>query len=260
MHRFPIRYLIPVLVALAGCSQQSASSRIDDQNWAPRRPPPMRAPLHDYSNRLRPPPSLAGVIRPPVRSETACLTSGDVQTSRHIRMASGLGGPVFGLLRLTSSCGAQRPFHVRALDYGRVKLAPAAILQCGMIPAVEQWLQRVVVPAAQHTLGSTVTGIRVAASYSCRRINGKIYNKMSQHAYANALDISAFTLADGRVVTVKRGWHGRPSERRFLRTIHRGACRIFSTVLGPEADRYHQDHFHFDLARHNRRGTYHVCR
>jgi hypothetical protein len=39
-----------------------------------------------------------------------------------------------------------------------------------------------------------------------------------------------------------------------------GACRHFSTVLGPGADMFHYDHFHMDLARHDARGTRRVCR
>jgi hypothetical protein len=35
---------------------------------------------------------------------------------------------------------------------------------------------------------------------------------------------------------------------RFLRAVHAGACRIFGTVLGPEANNAHRNHFHFDMA------------
>jgi hypothetical protein len=35
----------------------------------------------------------------------------------------------------------------------------------------------------------------------------------------------------------------------FLRAIHKAACAIFSTVLGPEANAAHRNHFHLDLAR-----------
>ncbi|MEL7302890.1 MAG: extensin family protein, partial [Pseudomonadota bacterium] len=113
---------------------------------------------------------------------------------------------------------------------------------------------------ADRWLGSHVVKVRVASSYGCRPINHKRGGKLSEHGRANAIDISAFELADGRIVNLKRGWRGPKSERRFLRTVHRGACNIFTTVLGPNADRFHHDHFHFDLARHGRTGTYRVCR
>lgn len=129
-----------------------------------------------------------------------------------------------------------------------------------MIPAVEQWLSEVVQPAARRYLGQDVQSVTVAASYSCRTRNSVRGAKLSEHGRANALDVSAFKLADGGKVTVKGGWKSWSSEARFLRVVHKGGCGIFTTVLGPDADRYHHDHFHFDLARHGRLGTYRVCR
>lgn len=196
----------------------------------------------------------------PLQSEQACLRSGKVRESGYIRRASLPGGSFFSAFTRRGRCGAIRPFRVSATDFGRVKLSPPATLRCPMVPAVDRWMRDVVAPAAAEALGTSVTSVRVAASYSCRNINSKAGNKLSQHAYANAIDISAFTLADGRVITVKRGWYGQSGERRFLRAVHRGACRVFTTVLGPNADRYHHDHFHLDLARHGRQGTYRVCK
>jgi hypothetical protein len=34
----------------------------------------------------------------------------------------------------------------------------------------------------------------------------------------------------------------------FLRAAHRSACRVFNTVLGPEANNAHLNHFHLDMA------------
>jgi len=44
-------------------------------------------------------------------------------------------------------------------------------------------------------------------------------------------------------------------EGAFLHRLHKGACGIFSTVLGPEANEAHRDHFHLDLAL-RRRGSF----
>ncbi len=192
--------------------------------------------------------------------ERACLRAGLVRPGRHVQRAS---APVPSLSLFTgrrSRCGAIQPFTVSAIDHGRVALRPAATLRCPMIPAVNRWMRTVVAPAAERHLGTAVVAMRVAASYGCRTINSRSGNKLSQHAYANALDISAFTLADGRVVTVKRGWHGERGERAFLRSVHRGACDMFTTVLGPNADRFHRDHFHFDLAKHTSDGRYRLCK
>ncbi|MBL8564943.1 MAG: extensin family protein [Hyphomicrobiaceae bacterium] len=184
--------------------------------------------------------------------ERQCLNSGVVRESRFVQTRSMLGGP--------SACGAEHPFEMSGTGGGHVILQPAAVLRCPMIPAVDRWVHDVVEPAARYHFGVPLERLQVAASYSCRPINHKWGAKLSEHGLANAIDISAFQLADGRKITVKGGWWGDARESAFLRAVHRGACDTFSTVLGPLADSYHRDHFHLDLARHGRDGTYRVCK
>ena len=186
------------------------------------------------------------------KEENACLSSGVLAHTTFLRSRSALGGP--------SVCGTERPFELTAVNDGRVKLKPAALLRCPMIPQVERWMRESVAPAARYYFGSDVVEISVAASYSCRPMNHVSGAKLSEHGYANALDVSAFTLANGRKITLKRGWNGDPDEQGFLRTVHRGACQQFTTVLGPNHDRAHHDHFHVDLARHGRDGLTTICK
>ena len=63
-------------------------------------------------------------------------------------------------------------------------------------------------------------------------------------------------MQDGSEITVLQGWRAE-STSRAMRKMHKAACGPFGTVLGPQADRFHQDHFHFDTARY-RSGTF--CR
>ncbi len=185
-------------------------------------------------------------------NERRCLTAGVVRENRFIRARASLGSP--------SGCGAERPFVVSAAVGGSVRLQPSATLRCPMIVPVERWIADVVQPAARRHFGQPVESLRVVASYACRSRNSRYGAKLSEHGRANALDVAAFRLADGRTVTVKRGWHAWGSESGFLRRVRAGACRYFTTVLGPGSDRYHHDHFHLDLARHGRRGNIRVCR
>jgi hypothetical protein len=129
-----------------------------------------------------------------------------------------------------------------------------------MIPAVDHWVQRVVIPAARYYLGAPVVELKVAASYSCRPMNHVDGARLSEHGHANAIDISAFVLANGGVVAVKTGWWGALAERTFLRAVHQGACNTFTTVLGPAYDLHHRDHFHLDLARHVSNGSTRICK
>lgn len=47
----------------------------------------------------------------------------------------------------------------------------------------------------------------------------------------------------------------RPKAAAYLRRLHKSACGPFTTVLGPEANEAHRNHFHFDLVA-RRRGAY----
>jgi Extensin-like protein C-terminus len=197
--------------------------------------------------------SRGGSVRPSLAAEErACLAAGYVRENPNLHMRSSLGG-------LFSVCGATRAFVMSAAAHGAVTLSPPATLRCPMIPAVERWIGTVVRPAARRYLWRDLKGVTVIASYSCRTRNSIPGAKLSEHGRANAIDVSAFHLSDGRVIKVKSAWHSWGSEGRFVHAVHRGACRLFTTVLGPSADRYHHDHFHLDLARHGRDGNYRVC-
>jgi hypothetical protein len=84
-------------------------------------------------------------------------------------------------------------------------------------------------------------------------MNGNSRAHISEHAFGNALDVAAFTLADGRRVSVKDGWKGLPEEQGFLRDVQAGACAQFNTVLAPGSNVYHYDHIHVDLMRRSSR-------
>jgi Extensin-like protein C-terminus len=132
---------------------------------------------------------------------------------------------------------------------GPVAIKPAATLACPIVSALDRWLADSVQPAAQRWFGARVVEIKQISAYSCRGMNGNPYAHISEHAFGNALDIAAFTLADGRRITVKDGWRGLPEEQGFLRDIEASACQQFSTVLAPGSNAYHYDHIHVDLMR-----------
>lgn len=140
---------------------------------------------------------------------------------------------------------------------GPVEIKPAATLACPMVSALDRWIIDSVQPAARRWFRQPVVEIRQISAYSCRGMNGQAGARISEHAFGNALDISSFTLADGRKITVKNGWRGSPEEQGFLRDVQGAACEQFNTVLAPGSNRFHYDHFHFDLMR--RRSANRVC-
>ncbi len=133
--------------------------------------------------------------------------------------------------------------------FGPVAMRPAATLACPIVSALDRWLADSVQPAAKRWFGARVVEIKQISAYSCRGMNGNSHAHISEHAFGNALDIAAFTLADGRRVTVKDGWRGTPEEQGFLRDVQAAACQQFTTVLAPGSNVYHYDHMHVDLMR-----------
>jgi hypothetical protein len=132
---------------------------------------------------------------------------------------------------------------------GPVEVSPAATLACPLVSALDQWIDEAVQPAALKWFGQPVIEIKQISAYSCRGMNGDPNATISEHAFGNALDIAAFTFADGRKLDVQHGWHGAPEEQAFLHDVQASACNQFTTVLAPGYNVYHYNHIHVDLMR-----------
>jgi hypothetical protein len=150
-------------------------------------------------------------------------------------------------------CGIAEPVRVTEID--GIRLSQPAIMDCTTAAALKDWINIGARPAVGNK-GGGLTALKIAAHYSCRTRNNKPGAKISEHGKGRAIDIAGLILRDGAQITVLQGWEQR-GEGRILRAAHGAACGPFGTVLGPQADRYHKDHFHFDTARH-RSGAY--CR
>jgi hypothetical protein len=125
-------------------------------------------------------------------------------------------------------------------------------VQCQVAAAIALWEWHVVQPAARRHMKTSVAGYDQLGSYNCRRMYGRPDGAWSEHATANAIDISGFRFADGRRVTLKGDWNGTgpdaAAKAAFLREVRDGACDLFSTVLSPDYNAAHADHFHLDQA------------
>ncbi|MFX0546916.1 extensin family protein [Roseovarius sp. S1116L3] len=152
-----------------------------------------------------------------------------------------------------SGCGIDDAVKVRSIE--GVALSQHALMDCQTAVAIKTWIASGMKPAVGD-YGGGVRQLRVAAHYACRARNNQRGAKISEHGKGHAIDIAGFQLRDGRTITVLTDWDkGQKGE--ILSRMHRSACGPFGTVLGPEADRFHRDHFHFDTARY-RVGSY--CR
>jgi hypothetical protein len=150
------------------------------------------------------------------------------------------------------ACGIAQPVAVASLEGGAVDFSTKAIIECNLAESLANWIRDEVQPEAREIFSGTVTGLRIAASYTCRPRNGVAGAKLSEHGKGNAIDIAAFNVSGHGWVTVAGAHHG--DEARFLREVRAAACSPFTTVLGPGSDSYHSDHFHLDLAKRRTAG------
>lgn len=147
-------------------------------------------------------------------------------------------------------CGAPAPIRLSSIILVQeVKIRPSARVTCPLAHALRKWMIEVVQPRAKELLKDQIVSLRNVASYHCRTRYNDPTQRMSHHAFAKAIDISEFTTEKGDRITLTKDWNGEISRSKFLKEIHKGACKFFGTVLGPEANAAHKSHFHFDMAK-----------
>ena len=130
-------------------------------------------------------------------------------------------------------------------DADTIAVTNLGAVTCPLARTFGGWARYGVDRAARQILGSALIRIETMGSYSCRNVAGT--GRRSAHARAEAIDVAAFVLADGRRVSVLDDWNaGDADEREFLRTVQRSACKRFGTVLGPDYNAAHANHFHLE--------------
>lgn len=171
-------------------------------------------------------------------SDRACYADLNAAGARFSRVPDTYAAPgcnMVGTVKLTSLSG----------DASQFGLSNLGAVKCETAKAFSAWARFGVDRAAREILGSPLAQIETMGSYACRNVFGT--SRRSAHATGNAIDVSGFRLADGRRINLKRDWDGGTSaERHFLRVVQTSACKRFGTVLGPEYNAAHADHFHLE--------------
>lgn len=160
--------------------------------------------------------------------------------------------------RATDECGYDNGIRLVAAK-GESGFVPAVVTSCPVAAAMVLLERQVIQPAARRHLGREVAAIHNAGSYSCRRPYGRAEGRFSEHATANAIDITGFQLTDGTTVDVLRDWQSDGRKALFLRDVRDGSCGIFSTALSPDYNAAHANHFHFGQAKRGI-GGFSLCR
>lgn len=148
------------------------------------------------------------------------------------------------------------PLHdvLRVERFVDARVSSSFLATCPLALALAMYDRHYLQPAAQASYGQGVRQILHVGSYACRNVDHASQGTLSQHAFANAIDIEGFVLTDGTRISIARDWPHDTQAGIFVRRARDGACAVFHTVLGPDYDALHQTHFHVDM------GPYRICR
>ncbi len=200
--------------------------------------------------------AVARAIRPEERPRNITVRAEQQQAELQRGAVCGrpsIQGEVVAAIHGSGGCGIAEPVRIRSVS--GITLSTPALMDCQTAQALDRWVANGAIPAVGDYGGGLRT-LQVMGHYTCRPMNNQAGQRLSEHGKGRAIDIGGFGLRNGTQITVLRGW-SRQGESQILRAMHRAACGPFGTVLGPEANRFHADHFHFDTAQH-RNGSY--CR
>jgi len=153
-----------------------------------------------------------------------------------------------------TSSGSCPLTNVVRVEGAAVTLSSSFLATCPVAVAFALFERHGLQPAAHRVFGQPVVQVDHLGSYACRNVYNRAQGRLSQHATANALDIAGFRLKDGQRIELQKDWGAEGSKARFLRDVRDGACESFNTVLGPDYNAAHHNHFHLDM------GRWQVCR
>ncbi|MBV9077804.1 MAG: extensin family protein [Methylobacteriaceae bacterium] len=222
----------------------------------PSRPPESRGAAPAATDAPVPPPRPAPEPTPPSAETVAAPPPADLD--RCFGRLAELGAAAERRPPIAEgACGAADLVRVTRLPDG-VALTGAADLRCPLAEALARWVKEAIRPEAESRLGRAPTALVVGTAYQCRGRNRLPNARLSEHAFANAIDLAAIELERHEQVRVAGPPNAGPSsETAFIGAVRAKACAYFTTVLGPGSDPAHADHLHLDLRQ--RRGGYRIC-
>jgi hypothetical protein len=153
------------------------------------------------------------------------------------------------------ACGAPRPLRLTGLG-GDVAVPSGPTVTCKVAEGLALWSRDVLVAAARAGWSKPLTAIQIGTSYQCRSQNHVAGAKLSEHAFANGVDVAGFVVGKDVTVGVTTQPAGSPEEA-FQKAAREGACKSFTTVLGPGSDPSHATHLHLD--QRERGKGYRIC-
>lgn len=144
----------------------------------------------------------------------------------------------------SGTCPLTRAVRVR--DFGPVKLSSSFLASCPLALSSALFIRQQAQPLTEQFMASRIVRIDHLGSYACRNIYHRENARLSEHATADALDISGFRLADGQQVTVLRGWRLDQTQP-WLQAMLSASCGYYGNGLGPNYNAAHANHFHLGM-------------
>lgn len=141
----------------------------------------------------------------------------------------------------------------------KIDLPKPIKLNCMMLIGLKPWFESIFLEGIKY-FNSYPNEVQILSSYVCRNRYNNPRARISEHAFANAVDIMGFSIANGENISVLSDWHKKTKKGKFLNAAHHQGCDNFATVLGPNANSAHRNHFHFDMGRKGPRAKYRVCK
>lgn len=159
----------------------------------------------------------------------------------------------------TITCGAEQVVRYVS-GPGGIRWSGRPRVTCALALSMARF-ELVVQEEARRHFGRPVTRVHHLGTYNCREM-ANYPGWVSEHSYANAIDLERVVLQGGREHAVL-GHYGdgvTPTDdpaARFMRAIAQRAYDedVFSVVVTPAFDRLHRNHLHFDLARYRVDGS-----
>lgn len=141
-----------------------------------------------------------------------------------------------------------------------LRFQPLARVNCAFALRLKRF-EAIMQEEARNTFKSPVTSIVHLGTYNCRRM-AATPDWVSEHSFANAIDVATFVLKNGRRVEIERDWvraekPATTAAAQFLRRLTRRLYdeKVFSVVLTPSFDSHHKNHLHLDGAAYSVDGT-----
>lgn len=203
---------------------------------------------------LLPVPPMAKIVIPPLSTQP------DGQCRDALR-ALGISFETPATSVNSGLCTVADPVKLSSFSAGGETIAfpDGPVLNCSFALRFGEWLKAEGAPIAKRTANSALDKFYTGPGFQCRGRNGDGSGKISEHGYGNAVDITFVKLKDGRTFQVKDALDPILPAYHMLAEFRASGCKYFSTVLGPGTNAAHAEHFHFDLGKHGKSGTYRIC-